>query len=233
MTQRTLIDVGILGLKSNPSRLVSNARTYRHPTVAGLHVTIYPIPSIGTSHFWSQSWYGLHSRYDRVLVEDGHLPQRTGTFPATKSRVLRIAFPMLAHDQTVDSDLEFGKYDTPRIARDRMEGQMAFTSVANRSDPPVDPRARRAVDHLNVIASRMDSESLAGVNHRVAMPWNVYHVYYLQWRLKQEGWIETAAEEVMLIGKAQVAMITLTAAFFSAVFVFAALRFLLGLIFWF
>jgi hypothetical protein len=232
MSTRQLMDAGIIALRTNPHRIVVNIATYRHPTVPGLKVTLQPAPTVAGPSYWSDHWYDLHTKFDRVLVEDGMMPERKGTTAATWATVLRQVLPFTGHKMVVDSDINYGKYDQAQSVRDRIESGLAYNSVMTLMKPPVDPRARRAMEHLNSIASSMaTSGDLATKTHNVAMPWGVFHSYYLRYRFEHDGWAVEKQEEVLMINQRQVAMIMFFMSFTFCFTLYTALKFMFYMIF--
>jgi hypothetical protein len=226
------MNVGIIAMRQDPHRIVCKLQTYRHPTVPNLRVTVKPIPSVAGPSFWNDHWYDQHVRYDRVVTEDGQLPVLQSDPKAAWYGLLRRVLVFSGQKLVVDTEKNLGKYEAPQAHRDRIESTLAYTNVVNQQDPPVDPRARRAVEHLNTIATSMESSGLADKSHHVVMPWSVYHVYYLRWRLPKDGWIAETEEEVLMIDRRQVAILSLMGGFLLAFTTWLFLRFLFGLFFW-
>jgi hypothetical protein len=133
----------------------------------------------------------------------------------------------------VSNDVDAGKYDQAQANRDRFDSTMAYKTVVEVADPPIDPRGRRAVDHLNTIAEGMVSSNVADTPHTVVMPWNVYHCYYLNWRLKTEGWEVANTEEVVMIHRQQVAYVMMFMTFSAAVAFYITVKTFVGLLFGF
>ncbi|KNH03859.1 nitroreductase family protein [Perkinsela sp. CCAP 1560/4] len=170
-----ILQMGILAVADNPRRVVAFRRTYFHPKT-NQHVTLQPIPQVARPQFWREAYDGLHKQFDRVLFQDGHQPANT---PGDPLRLLfRKVFPFILHRQYLcqkDMQAYIGREDA-----DRRETHMALYSTTKELDPPVDPRARKAVELLQTIDP----------NLHVVMPWGFTHMPYLQWKLKQLGYFE-------------------------------------------
>lgn len=221
MSQQQLMNAGVLAMRDNPGRIVAIVKKFQHPKAPGLTCVVHPIPTLGRPAFWDSMWYGLHNRFDRVLVEDGRLPARDGSGNARKTQFLRAVFPMFYHPMTVDTDINAGKYDMATPSRDPFETHLVYKSVLGGADPPLDPRARRAVEHLDAIADRMVADGLGDKAHSVVLPWNVYHAVYLYHRLPASDWRVLSEEEVHLIDRREIVVVVMTTMFFVAmVFVF-------------
>uniref|UniRef100_A0A7S1Q6C5 Uncharacterized protein n=1 Tax=Neobodo designis TaxID=312471 RepID=A0A7S1Q6C5_NEODS len=224
MSTQILMRLGIIAMRKDPPRLATSLVTYKHPTVPGLTVQLKPMPTIAGAHYWDAHWYDQHTKFDRVLVEDDRLPVRSGTFDAQMAQMRRVLFPFTGHAMTVNDDVQAGRYDQAQSFRDRFDSTLAYKTVVEMQDPPTDPRARRAVDHLNSIADGMKSSGVEATPHKIVMPWSVYHCYYLNWRLRTEGWEVVSTEEEVMIHRQQVAWVMLFMAFSTFFAIYAMIK---------
>jgi len=185
----SIMKLGILAFKQNPSCVVTLKRTFAHP-VSGQIVTTLPIPTMARPSFWQSSYYGLHHKYDKVLYEDGWGPVLPGSVP--QAAVLRrYLLPILPHTEEIPAE-EMKRF-LGANDRDIIESNMAYKSCEEGLSPPVDARARRGVELLMTMDPR----------ERVVMPWNMHHHYYLAWKLRQCGYIEKNIEEIVIITQAE------------------------------
>lgn len=94
----------------------------------------------------------------------------------------------------------------------------------NSSPPPPPPPAVPSASGGTVASGRdaaggSTTVSMPNKSVRVAMPWNVYHVPYLQHRLVANGWKEVSVEEFTLMTQMQVAQFMATITFVVSMFV--------------
>eukprot|EP00759_Apiculatamorpha_spiralis_P012871 PhF_6_TR19725/c0_g1_i1/m.28791 len=197
----TLVKLGLIQMKKEPrAAVVTYKRVFYNPNT-GQTVTLLPIPTVARPEYWQNNYYGLHNRFDKILYEDGWGPVPPGGLSAA-AKFRKIIFPIAPHTEEVD-DPARAKY-VGKQSRDIVESSMAFQSVMEQMTPPVDPRARRGVEHLLTIDPR----------EKVVMPWNINHMYYLQYRLKELGFTEYSTEEVIMIYQLEGFILTLTAMLF-------------------
>jgi hypothetical protein len=227
MSQKALMDLGVLKLQRNPGQVLSAClRTYKHPTT-GMTVALHPIPNFAQAAYWSRAWYNVDEQCDRVLSEDGYGPVRAGTYDAYRATALGYLMPFVCQRQVVPTDARMAKYEVLSPTRDRLESAMAYESVklATAGEPPVDPRARRAVDRLEAMA--LESNAPASV----VVPWNVFHNAYFFWRLEQQGWTLLSTEDVKIVTQFDAAVMMLVGAFLSAMLSLMLFRTLVQLLF--
>ena len=199
-----LYKLGIAGYAYNPSRVVFYKRTYLHPETKQ-QVTLQPVPRFARRQFWGEACYGLHRRFDRVLFEDGNQPCLA---PADPMRLLmQRAFPFAEHREYVSQD-EMQQY-VGAVEADNADYHVILTSLHQNLDPPVNPKARRGVERLLTVDPK----------YTVVMPWNVMHMPYLMWKLKDLGFEETTSAQVTLFTNTEAYMF----AAFLTVFVFMPL----------
>lgn len=191
MAQKALMSAGVLVIRTGPNRLVASVRTFRHPS--GVEVTIHPLTSIASVEYLSTHWYDLHSRYDAVLLEEGNWISMPNSFVAQLGKLAKVIFPYKAYGPWVDQQFH-DKYEVSSQLRDPLDSRIAFESVLHNKQPPVDPRAHRGVQRLNLFALNSANEK-----KRVVMPWHVYHAAYLYQKLPAEGYEMVKSEEVTVI----------------------------------
>lgn len=153
---KVMINAGIVAVRKDSKSLVAICRTYQHPAAPGVTITLFPIPSTAHPSYWKENLYGLHSKFDRVLMEDGMKPltlaSPKGMISATLSRIAPFfPFSPIVAPGTGKGDMKdrpLDQYVTLPSPRDPMETRMAYRSTLEALTPPVDPRARRAVKFL-------------------------------------------------------------------------------------
>lgn len=211
-----LMTKGIMDLRYDPPRLICTLLTFQHPE-SKKEVTLYPTPNMASPSYFRRVLDAdtLTANFDRVLCEDGRLPFQAGTAVAAKQAKLRRLFPFCSL-RPVTADGE--KFDGI-VQRDAMESRMAYQMIQDGADPPVDPRARRGVERI------LDAYP---ENTRVVVPWGVYHMPYFRYRLQKEGFVQTNAEEVEVVGLRDM----LGIAFISGTIAFMMLGLFVMLIFW-
>ncbi|KAG5504347.1 hypothetical protein JKF63_04796 [Porcisia hertigi] len=186
-----LMTKGIMDLRTDPPRLICTILRYQHPNTKK-EVTLYPVPNIAAPAYFQRVLDGdaLLRNFDKILCEDGRLPFQDGSAGAARQKLLRRLLPFFSIRPVV---AEGEKFDGI-IVRDALESRMAYQMVLDGYDPPVDPRARRAVERIDTYPD----------NTRVAVPWGVYHMPYFRYRLEKEGYTPLPSEEVVVFGLQQV-----------------------------
>ncbi|KAK7195837.1 hypothetical protein NESM_000515100 [Novymonas esmeraldas] len=186
-----LMTKGIMDLRSDPPRLICTILRYKHPETHK-EVTLYPVPNIAAPAYFQRVLDGdaLQRSFDKILCEDGRLPFQAGTVQAARQQLLRRLFPFFSIRPVVADGEKFDGV----IARDALESRMAYQMVLEGYDPPVDPRARRAVGRIASYPERT----------RVVVPWGVYHMPYFRYRLEKDGFEALPSEEVVVFGFQQV-----------------------------
>ncbi|CAJ1008643.1 hypothetical protein Q4I28_003956 [Leishmania naiffi] len=201
-----LMTKGIMDIRSDPPRLICTILRYQHPSTKK-EVTLYPIPNIAAPAYFRRVLDGdvLQCNFDKILCEDGRLPFQAGSMIAARQQMLRRLFPFFSIRPVVEDGEKFDGI----IVRDALESRMAYQMVLDGYDPPVDPRARRAVERIDTYPE----------STRVVVPWGVYHMPYFRYRLEKEGYKALPSEEVVVFGFHQV----MGFFFLSGVMVFAML----------
>eukprot|EP00760_Papus_ankaliazontas_P004586 PhM_4_TR11971/c0_g1_i1/m.83899 len=184
-SQQAMLRLGVLRLETNPARVVTTRSTFTHP-LSGQSVRITPVPTVARPVYWASGWYGLHNKFDRVLFEDGWQPALQGELSVLQS-MKKTLVPFCAHREQVTPE-ERQRF-IGNTTRDLIESNMAFNSCQEMIEPPIDPRARRAIEQLLTLDPTLS----------VVMPWGMYHVPYLRHRLKQLGFVEKDAEDAIVI----------------------------------
>ncbi|KAG5478625.1 hypothetical protein LSCM1_06028 [Leishmania martiniquensis] len=200
-----LMTKGIMDLRSDPPRLICSILRYRHPDTMK-EVTLYPIPNIAAPSYFQRVLDGeeLQRSFDKILCEDGRLPFQAGSAIAARQQMLRRLLPFFSIRPVVSNGEKFDGI----VVRDALESRMAYQMVLDGYDPPVDPRARRAVERIDTYPA----------NTRVVVPWGVYHMPYFRYRLEKEGYRALPSEEVIVFGLHHLMFFF----FVSGVLVFAA-----------
>ena len=191
---------GIVGQVPDPVRNVIFARTYVHPETKQ-EVTLQPIPPVARRQFWEEACTDLHRKYDLVLFEDGQQPlsQPGDSF----RRFFRDKFPFINHRQYVPRD-SMEQY-VGKTTVDSQDGAVAMSSISKRLDPPIDPRARRGVEHLRTLDP----------SRRVVMPWSFVHMPYLIWKLKELGYVEQRCAQTTMVTNDEAKIVTVLAVAFG------------------
>lgn len=210
-----LMTKGIMDMRNDPPRLVCSILSFRDPAT-GKEVTLYPIPNMGAPSYFARVMDAdtqLQS-FDKILCEDGRLPFRAGSIEAKKQQTYRRFFPYFGFRPVVENGEKFDGL----LARDAVESRMAYQMLVDGWEPPVDPRARRGIER---IASYPD-------NTKVCVPWGVYHLPYFRYRLLKDGWVQTNAVDVTVMGFRDVfmAMLAVSLLGFGFVFVLVMLIFM-------
>ncbi|KPA84098.1 putative mitochondrial hypothetical protein [Leptomonas pyrrhocoris] len=206
-----LMTKGIMDVRSDPPRLICTILKYQHPGTKK-EVTLYPVPNIAAPSYFQRVLNGeaLQKDFDKVLCEDGRLPFQAGTVKAARQRWIQLVFPFFSVRPVVEDGEKFDGI----VSRDAVESRMAYQMVLDGYDPPVDPRARRAVERIDSYPD----------NTRVVVPWGVYHMPYFRYRLEKEGYAPLPSEEVVVFGFQQMLsmlLVTSAAAFVLAVLLFS------------
>lgn len=181
---------GVMDLRSDPPRLVCTVYTYLHPETRK-EVTLLPLPNVASRNYLQRALNQdvIATRYDKILCEDGRLPLPAGSAAALRQQFWHRILPFVNMRPVVAADDQGRSKYEGITTRDPVESSMAYNMVMEGWEPPVDPRARRAVE-------RIDGYDEAT---RVMVPWGVYHMPYLHYRLKQEGYTVTHKEELEAI----------------------------------
>ena len=180
-----LMTKGIMEMRNDPPRLICTILKYQHPETKK-EVTLYPVPNIAAPSYFHRVMDGaaLQKDFDKILCEDGRLPFQAGTAKASRQRLLQRLFPYFSFRPVVEDGETFDGI----VSRDALESRMAYQMVLEGYDPPVDPRARRAVERIDTYAD----------NTRIVVPWGVYHMPYFRYRLEKEGYTALPSEEVVV-----------------------------------
>lgn len=210
-----LMTKGIMDVRSDPPRLICTILKYQHPETKK-EVTLYPVPNIAAPAYFQRVLNGasLQHDFDKILCEDGRLPFQAGTAKATRQQWMQRLFPFFSIRPVVEDGEKFDGI----ISRDALESRMAYQMVLDGYEPPVDPRARRAVERIATYAD----------GTRVVVPWGVYHMPYFRYRLEKEGYTALPSEEVVVFGFQQMLYIL----FMSSVVAFALSFVLFSIFFW-
>lgn len=153
MATHYLVKRGLLEQRTSPSpHVVAKCTTFKHPT-ANLHATLYLTSNVALPTYWNFTRYNLHSRFDRVLCEDGDFPVAANSPQGIISTVMRRALPIFPYRMTFANEAEFNKYKCMNLFRDTVESRMAFESVRRGDNPLVDPRSRRLCEALTKLAN--------------------------------------------------------------------------------
>lgn len=156
--------------------------------------------------------------FDKILCEDGLLPLPLDSAKANGQRVLQWCFPFLRLRPVVARSTGEQYYDGI-LQRDQVESRMTFEMLRDQWNPPVDPRARRAVDRI------LHSYS----NHTcVCVPWSPYHIPYFIYRLELEGFELVKKEEVEVMGFRFLVYGIITSVMISFYLLVKALMYVLG-----
>ena len=178
-------------LMQNPPRLVAFCRTYVHPTT-GVRVTFHPLSNMGMKGYLEEAYYGVSARadVDKVLVEDGHLPLVPNHPGASKRQFMRKVMPFFPLRPVIAKSAELTKFDGC-VNRDPVESKMAFTSLTEASNPPIDPRARRAIERIMTYPN----------NTSVVVPWNTQHMPYFYQAMPLHGFELQKNEEMIVVDR--------------------------------
>ena len=196
---KTLISLGIMDMKKDPPRLICHCKTWRNPN-NGILVTIAPVPNIASPSYWQRVLCGNHTRYDKIMCEDGRGPVVEGTAQANRSALMQRLFPWYAPVPVVPAD-QLNKYEF-NPARDPAESSMAYHSSMHNLQPPVDPRARRGIERIDSLPP----------NTRVVYPWNLYHMPYLQHSMIKQNYELVQTEDILVMTQAEIVRLVLTTA---------------------
>lgn len=205
---KALAELGVMQLMQDPPRLVAFRRIYIHPTT-GTRVILHPLPNIAQRSFFQEMKYGLEKRVDidKVLCEDGHLPVTTDH---PRARSIRLAQRFLPFVGTAPITDDVAKFEG-LAERDPIESKMAFLSTTQKQTPPLDPRARRGVEHILAYPN----------NTSVVLPWSAYHMPYLFYALERHGFDLHKNEEVTVVDQRHLTLgvfVVLTVSMWSVYF---------------
>eukprot|EP00331_Platyophrya_macrostoma_P022205 CAMPEP_0176447042 /NCGR_PEP_ID=MMETSP0127-20121128/24751_1 /TAXON_ID=938130 /ORGANISM="Platyophrya macrostoma, Strain WH" /LENGTH=224 /DNA_ID=CAMNT_0017833323 /DNA_START=29 /DNA_END=706 /DNA_ORIENTATION=- len=211
-----LMTKGVMKMKTDPPSFVCSMRVFRHPS-SGKTVTLNPIPNIAAPSFFRDVLETNHlkSDVDVILCEDGRVPYVEGSFEAKKLKILKTLIPVFGYRPVVDASCQ--KYEG-LAQRDPVESRMAYTSVTQALEPPVDARARRAVERIETYPP----------NTHVVLPWNVYHIVYFSHVLPQLGYELVKEEERVVIDMKQILLLMVVLGLISCWTVMTTLRLLFG-----
>ncbi|KAH9593437.1 hypothetical protein LSM04_005206 [Trypanosoma melophagium] len=189
-----LMTKGIMEMRQNPPSLVCIIRRYKHPET-NKEVTVYPIPNLAVPSYFRRVLDGdnLAGNFDKILCEDGRLPFQSGSRLAKQQHFLKRVFPFLGLRPVATDGSKFDGI----IQRDPVESRMAYQMVLDGADPPVDPRARRAIERIDTYPD----------GTRAVCPWGVYHVVYMNYKLRQLGYIVENEESVEVVGYREAALV--------------------------
>ncbi|KEG07589.1 hypothetical protein DQ04_09341020 [Trypanosoma grayi] len=210
-----LMTKGIMEMRQNPPGLVCIIRRFKHPETHK-EVTLYPIPNIAAPHYFRRVLDGDHlaQKFDTILCEDGRLPFQAGSRLARQQQFLKRVFPFVGlRPVAVDGS----KFDGI-IQRDPVESRMAYQMVLDGADPPVDPRARRAMERIDTYAD----------STRTVCPWGVYHVVYMDHKLRQLGYAVESEEVVEVVGYREAALVMAVMGLLTFWMAYALFRMLFG-----
>lgn len=208
---------GFLDIRHDPPRLVATIKTLRHAQ-RNLEVSLHPVPNIASPSYLREA-FSIRSllskgRFDKILLEDGRLPVKAGSYLGSRQQFLQKCFPFVAMRQVVEESEEDSIDGL--LTRDGVETRMAFQMLKEQWDPPVDPRARRGVER---IASYPDGS-------RVCVPWGPYHMKYFLYRLELEGYDVVNSEEVIVMGFQTVMRIVVVITVLSILVIYNSLVYL-------
>lgn len=211
-----LIQTGLIYMRREgvPAMVMKSIRYVNRDT--NTRLTLFMIPNIGSPSYFAQTYHKLHERFDTVLCEDGKLPVPESK--ATAGQRLQAAFWPIVPGRSIVPDSALSKYDGV-VERDLLESRITMDSWKKGDfDPPLDPRASRAVERLVSYAPGMN----------VAMPWHVHHAPYLTYALPAEGFVEEGRDDHVLVTLMQAVSLVVAFALMSSYMVWSTLRFLLG-----
>lgn len=186
-----LMTKGIIEPRQSPPALVCTIRRFKHP-MSGKEVTLYPVPNIAAPHYFRRvlDAHHLTNNFDKVLCEDGRLPFQAGTALARRHEVFKRLLPFLSLRPVVVNGDKFDGI----VERDPLESRMAYQMLLDGADPPVDPRARRAIERIEGYADAT----------KTVCPWGVYHLVYMTYRLRTLGYTVESEEELEVVGMKEV-----------------------------
>ncbi|PBJ68156.1 hypothetical protein BCY84_09253 [Trypanosoma cruzi cruzi] len=189
-----LMTRGIMEMRQNPPGLVCTIRRFKHPTTQK-EVTLYPIVNFAAPHYFRRVLDGdiLERNFDKVLCEDGRLPFEAGSRLARQQQMLKRIFPFFGLRPVTINGSKFDGI----VQRDPVESRMAYQMIVDSADPPVDPRARRAMERIENYPD----------GTRVVCPWGVYHLVYMNHKLRQLGYIVEREEAVEVVGYREAALV--------------------------
>ncbi|RNF07624.1 uncharacterized protein Tco025E_07407 [Trypanosoma conorhini] len=210
-----LMTKGVMEMRQNPPGLICTIRRFKHPATQK-EVTLYPVPSIAAPHYFRRVLDGeaLTRNFDMVLCEDGRLPFEAGSRLARRQQVLRRIFPFFGLRPV---SVEGAKFDGI-VQRDPVESRMAYQMILDGADPPVDPRARRAVERIETYPD----------GTRVVCPWGVYHIVYMNHKLHQLGYVVEDEETLEVVGYREALLVSGIFAVLTFWVAYAAFRIVFG-----
>jgi hypothetical protein len=222
---QSLLKRGLLVQRSDPvGHVAAKVFTYRHPN-GSVAATLYLVTNMAAPSYWRRVLYDAPRDFDRIVCEDGCSPVQDGTAAAAASRILRVVAPIFPQNMISTADTAH-KFLTPHPHRDKVESRIVYESVKSDADPLVDPRARRAFDALEGLASEGSGTI------KVALPWHMYHAPYLLSRFQRDGWTLEAEEEILLMTRKMVVASMMAVAFGTVIIVYvlsnALFRFFFG-----
>lgn len=210
-----LMTKGIMEMRHNPPGLVCSIRRFRHPDTRK-EVTLYPVLNMAAPHYFRRVLDGdvLTRSFDKILCEDGRLPFQAGSRLAWQQHLLKRVFPFLAFRPVATDGSKFDGI----VQRDPVESRMAYQMVLDGADPPLDPRARRAIERID---SYPDGT-------RAVCPWGVYHMVYMNYKLRQLGYVLENEETVEVVGYREAVLVVAIMAVLSLWMMYAFFRMLFG-----
>lgn len=196
---KVLAERGVMMQMQNPPRLVVFCRTYVNPTT-GVRVTFNPLANMGMKAYLQEAYYGVAGRadVDKVLVEDGYLPLAPTNPQAKRQELLRKMMPFFAIRPVLSKYNELAKYDGC-VQRDPVESKMSYQSVSDNMNPPVDPRARRAIERILTYPN----------NTSVVVPWSTQHMPYFYHNMPLQGFELQKNEELLVVDRTTMFIFTL------------------------
>lgn len=156
--------------------------------------------------------------FDKILCEDGLLPYAQDSPRANGQRLLQWCLPFVRLRPVVARATGEQYYDG-LLLRDRVESRMTFEMLRDQWNPPVDPRARRAMDR---ILHAYPNQTC------VCVPWSPYHIPYFIYRLELEGFELVKKEEVEVMGFRVLVYGIITSVLISFYLLVKALMYVLG-----
>mmetsp|Transcript_17713 Transcript_17713/g.27742 ORF Transcript_17713/g.27742 Transcript_17713/m.27742 type:complete len:213 (-) Transcript_17713:19-657(-) len=198
----------ILEMREN-GRAVLNRKTYVHRT-SGQRVSIQPWPPIARPAFWRETCTDLHKKFDRIIFQDGREPMTRP--PNSAQAALRSLFPCFGYAEYVSTIDRPAYIGNPK--KNAKETQIAYYSTSQNLSPPVDPRARKAVELLQTLDPAQ----------RVIIPWDMVHMPYFCWKLTELGYVEERSDPTDVAQNSEVVSVI-------CAFVFAFILFPLYLLF--
>jgi hypothetical protein len=199
----------------NPPRLVCRHERYQHPS-SNISVLLAPLPNVAWPQFFQKTIFSYPSdpSFDKILVEDGRLPFLENTVMGNRAKVYRRLFPFINGRPVVADPSKFDG----TIERDPLESRMAYQCCTEAIDPPIDPRARRAVERVLAYPP----------GTRVVLPWTVYHAPYFGYKLQQLGFELKDTLEVEIINQTQMMVVVVAVSIVTWWIAFVVVRSVFG-----